>query len=84
MTIPVAHEDELRATFVDPAGPAVQLHRLLAAEHSAEMAEENQDDRAIRPQLPEVALVAVKVADDGASGWFWNDVQGGHQVLRAR
>jgi hypothetical protein len=59
------------ATHALPAGVAddavTQLRDLLSAEQSAEMANENQNDRAIPPVVPQSACVPGRVAGSNSA-----------------
>ncbi len=75
--VAVADEDEAGAPARDLLPLAVHLHRLLAAEHSAEVAEEHEHDGVLRPEVGERVLPAVQVPDHGACGLL------GHLLHRA-
>jgi hypothetical protein len=59
----VAHEGDARPERLEPCPVAVQLHRLLAAEHSTEVAEEDDHGRALGPEAAERDLAAVGVLE---------------------
>ena len=58
-------ERELRASLPDRVSLAVQLDRLLAAEHSAEVPQDYEDHRPFRPQLVEPVSAACEIQDHG-------------------
>ena len=66
LPVAVAHEVKLAAAVVDSRKLAVHLHRLLAAEESAEVAEEDEHRRPLAPELLERVLAPVEVANHRA------------------
>jgi hypothetical protein len=46
----VSHDDEFRAAAANPVDPVAQLRDLLTAEQSAEVSDEDEDDRLVFPQ----------------------------------
>src|SRR5262249_37264754 len=64
----LAHDDQLRAARADRVKLAVQLHRLLLAQVSAEVANECEHHRAALPQPAQLDLAIVEVAQLGARG----------------
>ena len=65
MTVADADEHEFGASLPDCVPLAVHLYRLLAAEHSAKVAEEHEHHGPFRPQLVKAVSAAREVQDHG-------------------
>lgn len=72
----VADQHQARAGLLEAMTVAVQLHRLLAAEHSPVVAQQHQDRRLIDPEVTEPYRRAVVVAEHDVGKTGGLDVSG--------
>ena len=75
MTVPVPDEHQLGAPAPDLGPLRVELGRLLPTEEAAEVAQEDQHHRPLRPQLSQLVLLPLQVADDGVGGGVGDQVR---------